>query len=93
MNLDNLIGGTIIQMLPLYIVLQILFVILWRGRWRWAALAPLVIFVPTLAYSIFALTGGSNLWPLTMIFFGPLGTVYLVGLALARVIVRRCRAT
>jgi hypothetical protein len=42
-----------------------------------AALAPLMLTVSALAFSLFALTQGSNLWPLTLIFTAIAGAVYL----------------
>jgi hypothetical protein len=56
----------------------------WRGGWRVAALAPLLLTVPALLFSLFALADGSNLWPLTLIFAAAIGVVYLAALWLWR---------
>ncbi len=76
-------------MLPLYIILQIWCGIAWSGRWRLAALVPLIVFIPTLAISAFDLMRGSNLWPIATVFFAPLGNMYLIGTATVRLILRR----
>ena len=67
MDGNQVIGGAIMLTLPLYIILQIWCGIAWSGRWRLAALVPLIVFLPTLAVSVFELTRGSNLWPITTI--------------------------
>jgi len=92
MDGNQVIGGAIMLTLPLYIILQIWCGIAWSGRWRLAALVPLIVFLPTLAVSVFELTRGSNLWPITTILFAPVGSVYLVGAAIVRA-VRRQRRT
>ena len=55
-----------------------------RGGWRIAAMVPLMGAVPTVLWSLYALSQNSNLWPLTFIFFAPAGALYLVVLALLR---------
>ena len=56
------------------------------GRWRIASLVPLLFIGPAVAFSLSALSHGSNLWPLTVIFLAPLGLVYLVILCAIRTI-------
>jgi hypothetical protein len=85
----SLVGGIIMQCVPLYIILQAWFGCAWAGRWRLAALVPLIGFVPTLIISLIDLSRGSNLWPITMILFAPVGFAYLLVLGLARMAVRR----
>ena len=58
-------------------MLQPLAVIRLKGRWRVAALAPLLLAIPAVLWSLCALSQDSNLWPLVFIFFAPLGTLYL----------------
>ena len=83
------IGIAIQGALPVYIVLQIWFAIAWKGSWRWAALMPLFIFIPILAYSMLALAHGSNLWPLLAIFFAPIGLGYLAIAAIAFAVINK----
>lgn len=66
--------------LPVYALLQSW--ALWRmaGWWRLAAAAPLIIALPLAGHAIFALSAGSNLWPLLLIFFAPAGALYLLAL-------------
>lgn len=40
--------------------------------------------LPLLAYTVFALIAGSNLWPLLLIFVSPFVLVYLIGLAIVK---------
>jgi hypothetical protein len=90
---NALLGGIIIQLVPLYLILQIWLGYTWTGRWRVAALLPLIGFVPALIFALVALSHDSNLWPLTVIFFAPVGLIYLLVVAIARAIVNRRRTT
>jgi hypothetical protein len=69
---------------PGYFVLQAVLLLRWRGPWRQAAALPLLGMVPLLAYTLFALLAGSNLWPLMLIFLTPLALLYLLVLVVAR---------
>ena len=86
-----LLGQVIMAFTPLYFILQILFPLAFRGGWRIAALAPLIGFVPALIISLQAFSQNSNLWPIAVIFFAPLGCLYLLLLAAARMILGRRR--
>src|SRR5262245_45213960 len=70
------LGAAFMLAVPGYFVLQILFAWGWNGGWRTAALVPLIVIAPAVIYSLFALTQGSNLWPLAVIFLATLGFVY-----------------
>ncbi|HWD50066.1 MAG TPA: hypothetical protein VG309_09050 [Rhizomicrobium sp.] len=69
---------------PAYIVLQQWTLMRFRGGWRIAAMVPLLGAIPTIAWSLYALSRDSNLWPLTFIFFAPLGALYLIILLFVR---------
>jgi hypothetical protein len=86
------LGMVIMAFTPLYFILQIWVPWAFRGRWRIAALVPLIGFVPALIISLDALSRNSNLWPIMVIFFAPLGCIYLLALDLVRMIVGRRRA-
>jgi hypothetical protein len=88
-----LLGQVIMAFTPLYFILQIWFAWAFNGRWRVAALVPLIGFVPALIISLDALSRGSNLWPIVVIFFAPLGCIYLLCVGLARMILGRRRVT
>ncbi len=90
---NTVLGEAIILLSPLYLILQIWFGLAWRGRWRWVALAPLLGFIPALIYGLLGLVHGSNLWPIVIIFFSPLGCIYLLLAALARAALPKGRAT
>lgn len=79
-----LFGFALMAGAPGYLVLQPWALIRFRGGWRIAALVPLVGAVPTIGWSLYALSRDSNLWPLTFIFFAPVGSLYLMVLALMR---------
>jgi hypothetical protein len=90
---NALLGQVIMAFTPLYLILQIWFGLALTGRWRIAALVPLIGFVPALIISLHALSQGSNLWPIVVIFFAPLGCIYLLAVGLARMILGRRRVT
>ncbi len=87
-----LLGQVIMSFTPLYFILQVWFPWAFHGRWRVAALVPLIGFVPALIISLQALSRNSNLWPIVLIFFAPLGCIYLLALGLVRMIAGRRRA-
>jgi hypothetical protein len=68
---------------PGYFLLQPWLVLRFTGGWRTAALVPLIGAVPTIIWSLYALSQESNLWPLTFILFAPLGSLYLAVLWIA----------
>jgi hypothetical protein len=70
--------------LPLYLVLQPLAFSRLTGRWRRAAMAPLLLTAPAATFAAFAFLSGSNLWPLVVILVAPFAVIYLAGLFAAR---------
>ena len=83
------LGLMIMAGVPLYFVLQAWLAASWSGRWRVASLVPLLAIGPAVAFSLFALLHGSNLWPLTVVFLAPLGLIYLVIVCAIRTIAGR----
>jgi hypothetical protein len=71
---------------PAYFFLQFLTARRYRGGWRIAALAPLIVMVPVVLHAFLGFLGGSNLWPILAILVSPLAFIYLVGLAVVRAI-------
>jgi hypothetical protein len=67
---------------PGYFLLQAALAFGTSGWWRKATLAPAVIMVPILAYTVLAFAAQSNLWPLLMLLTAPLAFAYLVFLSL-----------
>ena len=47
-------------------------------------MAPLLIMVPATLHAVLALSAGSNLWPIVLIFAAPIGFVYLVAFFVVR---------
>jgi hypothetical protein len=78
------LGMTVMASVPAYFVVQPMSLAQWRGAWRKAALAPLVLTVPALLFSLYALSKGSNLWPITLIFAAAIGSLYLAALWLVQ---------
>jgi hypothetical protein len=69
---------------PGYFLLQGVSMFTQRGHWLWASLVPLIVMVPAAGHAAWALSAGSNLWPLIFIFASPIGFVYLVGVFVLR---------
>jgi hypothetical protein len=88
-RLADWIIGAVEGCVPLYIVLQMWFGYAWSGRWRIAALAPSIVFIPLLIYALAGLAHGVKLWPLPLIALAPFGVVYLLGIRIAHAIVNR----
>jgi hypothetical protein len=82
--MEMILGLVVMAGVPAYFVVQPATLWQWPGGWRLAAMAPLLLTVPALCFSLFALHQGSNLWPLTLIFAAALGMIYLAALWLAR---------
>jgi len=80
---EDILLDMIFWALPAYLLLQGWTIWRMEGRWRLAAAAPLIIALPLAGHAIFALSAGSNLWPLLLIFFAPAGARYLLGLLAA----------
>ena len=59
-----------------------------RGGWRAAAFLPLAVMGFVVAVTVPALVGGSNLWPIYLIFITPFAAVYLMALQTAHRFVR-----
>jgi peptidoglycan/LPS O-acetylase OafA/YrhL len=82
--LDTLLGFAVMLGVPAYVALQIWVPRRARGRWRWAAFAPLLCAIPLILFSLYALSQGSNLWPLGFVLFAPLGAGFLLLVMAAR---------
>lgn len=72
------IGPLLVVATPGYLLLQVLLARWWRGRWRVAALLPLLVMVPAYVFCIIALLAGSNLWPLVVLFLSPVAFAWLL---------------
>lgn len=79
----------IIELFPLYLILQIWFGYAWAGRWRIAAFVPLIGLILLLVGGVVEYSKGSNLWPLLIIFFAPLGLIYFLIVGTARAMINR----
>lgn len=79
-TLQAVIGAAAILAVPAYFLLQLLLPFRWSGGWRTAALLPLIATLPAIAWSLYALSRGSNLWPITVILLAPPCCLYLLAL-------------
>jgi hypothetical protein len=61
-----------------YPILQFLAIKRMRGGWRVLALLPLLTLIPVLFLTFLALSRGSNLWPIILIFVAPAILAYLI---------------
>ena len=77
---------------PGYFLLQLALTLWTSGGWRRATLAPALIMVPILAYTVLAFAAQSNLWPLLMLLSAPLAFLYLVLLSVVLLLRRLARA-
>ncbi len=71
------LGFAAIAALPAYLILQLRAVVRLSGRWRWVAVAPLLVMLPAALHASIAFTQQSNLWPIMLILASPLGVIYL----------------
>jgi len=87
MNTQQTIGTMLLGILFLlimwgpvvaYLVLQIRALMKLRGGRRIFAAIPLLFMIPVYVVTIIALSQGSNLWPLILIFASPVACVWLV---------------
>lgn len=86
---EDVIGLVVMAAVPFYFVLQGWLSWAWSGRWRAAALVPLLALGPATLFSLYALLQGSNLWPITVILLAPFGLIYLLVLYGVRAVARR----
>ena len=69
---------------PAYFFLQLIMAARYRGRWRLAALLPLMVMVPLAAHAGFAYAAGSNAWPALLILASPVAFGYLLVVGIAK---------
>jgi hypothetical protein len=77
-------GLVVFASVPVYFVLQGWLAVAWHGRWRLAALVPVLAMAPAVAFSLLALAHGSNLWPILVILLAPLALGYLLLVSVTR---------
>lgn len=75
---DMLFVQLLFLSIPFYWILQIILIFKWSGRWRTRVYLPLLISIPLLIYTLYALYAGSNLWPLMMLFITPFTLLFLL---------------
>ena len=86
--MEDIILDALLWAFPVYVVLQGYTAWKWEGRWRLAALAPLLVMAPLVAYAVLAAVAQSNLFPLFVIFAAPPAVLYLVVLGGVRLLMR-----
>jgi hypothetical protein len=80
--MTTLLGLVIMLSVPGYIAAQIWALKRLQGGWRVAAWVPAFVMGAALIFSLFALSRGSNLWPIWLILLAPLALIWLAVLML-----------
>ena len=80
--MDTLLGLVMMLSVPGYIAAQVWSLKRLEGGWRTAAWVPAFVMGAALAFSLFALSRGSNLWPIWLILLAPLALIWLAVLML-----------
>ena len=75
---DWLIGELVALAGPAYVFLQILMAMRYRGRWRLAALAPLLVMVPLAVHAGLAYAAGAPGWPVLLVLAAPVAFACLL---------------
>jgi hypothetical protein len=79
-----LIGELVALAGPAYFFLQIMMAMRYRGRWRLAALVPLLVMVPLVAQAGLAYAAGEPGWPLLLVLAAPVAFTWLLLVAIVK---------
>lgn len=79
-----LIGELVALAGPAYFFLQIMMAMRYRGRWRLAALVPLLVMVPLAAQAGLAYAAGERGWPLLLVLAAPVAFTWLLLVAIVK---------
>jgi hypothetical protein len=82
--MDRLLTELVALAGPAYFFLQIIMAIRYRGRWRLAALAPLLFMVPLAIEAGLAYAAGVPGWPTPLVGVAPVACLYLLLLAVLK---------
>jgi hypothetical protein len=66
---------------PAYFFLQLIMAVRYRGRWRLAALGPLLVMVPLAVEAALAYRASVPAWPALLVVTAPVACFYLLALA------------
>ena len=69
---------------PAYLFLQLIMAVRYRGRWRLAALGPLLIMGPLAIEAGLAYAAGVPGWPTLLVVTSPVAALYLLLLAVLK---------
>jgi hypothetical protein len=69
---------------PAYFFLQLMTAVRYRGRWRLAALAPLLLMVPLAIEAGLAYAAGVPGWPSPLVLASPVAFLYLLLVAVLK---------
>jgi hypothetical protein len=72
-----------------YVVLQVVAVLGVRGKYRVFVLFPALIGLSIIVWTIHSYRDGGNLWPLAMIYGGPVAAILVIALWVGAVVARR----
>jgi hypothetical protein len=79
-TVQTIVGLAAKLSVPVYFLLQLWLPFRWTGGWRVAALLPLILMTPALAWLLYALSGDSNLGLLIVILLAPPCCLYQLAL-------------
>jgi len=82
--MDWLLVETVALAGPAYFFLQVIMAVRYRGRWRLAALAPLLIMLPLAIEAGLAYAAGVRGWPTLLVVTAPVACLYLLVLAVLK---------
>jgi len=74
------LGILVFAAVPGYILLQAVALARFDGRWRLAAMAPLLVMGAAAIHAGIALSEGSSIWPIVVVTAAPFAVLYLGGL-------------
>jgi hypothetical protein len=69
---------------PTYLFLQLIMAVRYRGRWRLAALGPLLLMLPLAIEAALAYKAGVPGWPTLLVLTSPVAALYLLVLAILK---------
>ena len=84
--MEELLIPTMFFAFVFYIFLQIYCIVAYKGKWRIAAIIPVPVTILIMVYTAIAASEGSNLFPILMLFSGPMLFLYIVMLSSAHYI-------
>jgi hypothetical protein len=87
--MERLLIPTMFFAFIFYVFLQIICIVTYKGKWRIAAIIPVPLTIGIIIYTSIGASQGSNLFPILMLFSGPILFLYIVMLSISHYIYMR----